>query len=64
MVGPAVPAVRTLMPLPHQQKADCSIHVGEHGTRVLHALAERAVMVIVGAKITDGPPAEIARPRR
>jgi ABC-type branched-subunit amino acid transport system ATPase component len=59
--GLAVSEVREMINLLEQLKSRCAIFVIEHTMRVIRELADRVVVLVVGEKIADGPPAEILR---
>ena len=59
--GLAVSEVREMITLIEQLKSRCAIFVIEHTMRVIRELADRVVVLVVGEKIADGPPADILR---
>ncbi|HEX3505120.1 MAG TPA: ABC transporter ATP-binding protein [Xanthobacteraceae bacterium] len=64
-VGGLAPGeIRAMMQILQELKARCSIFVIEHTMRVIRELADRVVVLIIGEKIADGPPAEILKDKR
>ena len=64
-VGGLAPGeIRAMMQILQELKSRCAIFVIEHTMRVIRELADRAVVLITGEKVADGPPAEILKDKR
>jgi ABC-type branched-subunit amino acid transport system ATPase component len=56
--------VRAMIALLDELKARCTLFIIEHTMKVIRELADRAVVLLAGEKIADGPPRDILADKR